>query len=58
MKAKKIKAKLLLNKKTVVNLNTNAMNGVIGGATFITDCRTACVTKCPLCPSRDCTIIC
>lgn len=31
MKSKKFNRKLMLNKKTVANLNTNEMNGVLGG---------------------------
>lgn len=53
MKRKELEKKLVLHKKTIVNLNTNELKGVHGGAsveTFcLTDCRTKCASNCVTC---------
>ena len=47
MKQKKIDTKLVLNKRTVFNLNHDEMKDVYGGAeTGLTVCRTRCVSNC------------
>ena len=59
MKAKKFTKKLALNKKTIVNLNGNAMMKVLGGATL--DCSwehkielSVCPTTCYTCLDTGC----
>ena len=52
MKTKKFNKKLVLNKQTVADLRSGAMEAVRGGViTGRTDCRTECVTDCIACPS-------
>jgi hypothetical protein len=50
MKSKKFRMKLTLNKKTIVNLNDNAMKEVHGGKSETCFCytygRTSCGTDC------------
>lgn len=38
MKTKKFSKKLVLNKKTIVNLDGRSMSGIIGGLTAVTNC--------------------
>jgi hypothetical protein len=52
MKTKKFSKKLVLNKKTVANLNGNEMNLIYGGAPETyqkTVCFTDCETNCYMC---------
>ena len=44
MKPRKLNKKLMLNKKTISNLNAQKMNNVIGGKTY-----TGCYTECETC---------
>jgi hypothetical protein len=60
MKTKKFTKKLVLSKKTIVNLNGNAMMNVLGGAT-IDDCSwehkialSVCPTTCYTCLNTGC----
>ncbi len=49
MKTKKIVNSLVLNKKTVADLNNRELKHIYGGAsvdTCFTDCRTRCATDC------------
>jgi len=48
MKAKKFQKRMVLNKKTIVNLTSNAMNDVKGGKNFTdpTACLKTCVLPC------------
>ncbi len=52
MKTKSFGKKLLLNKKTVANLENKEMQGIYGGATEKTICFSACVTDCLGCDTR------
>jgi hypothetical protein len=56
MKSKKFDKKLMLKKKTVVNLKSHDMKGIYGGAdtevwcpTGFTYCVTGCISECPRC---------
>ncbi|MCI0470841.1 MAG: class I lanthipeptide [Candidatus Aminicenantes bacterium] len=53
MKNKNFNKKLVLNKKTIIDLNNNEMNKLYGGVETQTPtvCRTRCVTNCDTCPS-------
>jgi len=55
MKTKNFSKKLFLTKKTIVNLNQQEMEIVLGGViSEDTICRTVCVTKC----ASNCISIC
>ena len=59
MKTKSFGKKLLLNKKTVANLEQKEMRGIYGGETDRTVCDTNCVSECPLCITKTrCTNCC
>ena len=64
MKHKKINKKLVLNKNTISNLDSNGMNKVYGGdpVTYeYTVCFTGCATGCIQCPTimpSRCPILC
>jgi hypothetical protein len=53
MKRKDFSKKLVLNKKTIVNLKTRDLKHIYGGASeetyCFTDCRTKCATNCVTC---------
>lgn len=53
MKAKRFSKRLFLNKKTVANLDANAMGNAKGGGTFITNC-----TCDYYCETESCNTIC
>ena len=54
MKQKKIDTKLVLNKRTVFNLNHDEMKDVYGGAdTGFTVCVSNCVTNCTCAATRN-----
>jgi len=57
MKTKKIEKKLVLNRKTITNLDETQLNSVHGGVYTdfcVTVGRTVCVTYCIQCPSVKC----
>jgi hypothetical protein len=57
MKTKKgVSKKLVLKKRTIIDLNDKDLSKVMGGIITYerTICRTECVTECPRCPSELC----
>jgi hypothetical protein len=61
MKKKNFVKKLVLNKKTVSNLDGSAMNGIYGHGpeTYVkTDCWTECITNCDVCTRTRCSVCC
>jgi natural product precursor len=53
MKNKNFNKKLVLNKKTIVDLDNTEMNNLRGGVETETPtiCRTRCVSNCDTCPT-------
>ena len=56
MKTKKFSKKLELNKKTIANLNNEALNSVKGGRVTVT-CPDECITNEPGCTAAGCITI-
>jgi len=56
MKTKKLEKKLVLNRKTITNLDNTQLSGVQGGFTTycVTVGRTECFTNCVVCDTRRC----